>query len=78
MTRASLAFWGILVGAASFLATAWGDESVVLFDAGEFADESVYPLGDLRSVAQGEGRWTPASGTAKPGQIVALDGKKPQ
>lgn len=77
MTRASLAFLGILAGAASVLAaTASGDESVVLFDAGGFADESVYPLGDLRSIAHGEGRWTPASGTAQPGQIVALDGDR--
>jgi len=77
MAKASTASLCTLAGAASVLtATVWGDESVVLFDAGGFADESVYPLGELRSVAHGEGRWTPASGTAQPGQIVALDGDR--
>ncbi len=57
-------------------ATVQGDESVVLFDAEGFADEAVYPLGDLRPVAHGEGQWTPASGTAQPGQIVTLEGDR--
>jgi len=46
---------------------------VVLFDSCGFEDAQVYPPGDLRSVAHGEGRWTPATGTARPGQIVDLD-----
>ena len=41
-----------------------------------FHPRPLQPLGDLRSIAHGEVRWTPASGTAKPGQIVALDGDR--
>lgn len=77
MTRTSQVLLGTVVGVALVAtATARADESVVLFDAEGFADESVYPLGDLRPVAHGAGQWTPASGTAKPGQIVALDGDR--
>jgi len=45
---------------------------VVLFDSQGFADSSIYPLGDLRAVSHGRARWTPASGTARPGQIIPL------
>lgn len=64
------------MGLAAVAVSVRGDESVVLFDAESFADESLYPLGDLRPVAHGEARWTPAAGTAQPGRIVVLDGDR--
>ncbi len=50
-----------------------GDETVELFDAGGFADDSVYPPGDLAETIHGGGRWTPAAGSARPGEIVVLE-----
>ena len=49
------------------------DEIIVLFDAQGFEDTNVYPSGELQVVAHDQARWTPASGTARPGEIVDLD-----
>lgn len=50
-----------------------GDEAVVLFDAGGFAEDSIYPPGDLTGVQHGGGKWTPAGDSAQPGEIVILE-----
>ncbi|HUV65352.1 MAG TPA: BNR-4 repeat-containing protein [Sedimentisphaerales bacterium] len=50
-----------------------GEDIIVLFDSGRFEDAGIYPLGDLQAVAHGQACWTPASGTARPGEIVALE-----
>jgi hypothetical protein len=71
--RYSAVVW-LMVGAVTAgVPSPAGGEEVVLFDSGGFADESIYPLGALRAVEHGTGRWTPASGTARPGEVVALD-----
>jgi len=56
---------------------AGGEEEVVtLFDVKGFADASVYKPGDLGAVTHGSARWTPAAGTARPAQIVVLEGDR--
>ncbi len=44
-----------------------------LYDSKGFSNDELYPLGDLQSVADGRVNWTPASGRARPGEIVEVD-----
>ena len=50
-----------------------GGDVVVHFDSGGFKDARIYPLGELKPSAHGGAHWTPASDTARPGEIVALE-----
>ena len=52
----------------------WG-----IYDSEGFADDELYPAGDLREVRDGPVSWTPASGRARPGEVVVLeDGPAPK
>ncbi len=55
------------------------DDLWLLYDSGGFADDERFPEGDLREVNDGPVSWTPASGRARPGEIVVLeDGPAPK
>lgn len=64
-----------------FTAAALEPGAVVVFDAGGFADESVYPPGELADVAHGESRWhrkwmgtdSRIRSEYAPGKIVAIE-----
>jgi hypothetical protein len=73
MNRPSLTMVILLAAACCPPATAVSDDDVVLFDSGDFTDEVAYAPGELGQVSHGGGRWTPAGGTARPAQIVALE-----
>lgn len=45
----------------------------VLYDSGKFFDEALYPVGALQAVTHGNARWTPASGSAAPAEIVEIE-----
>ncbi len=50
---------------------------MTIFDSDGFSDTGLYPLGDLREVTDGDVRWIPASGSARPGKIVILEEDAP-
>ncbi len=73
MNRPSFTLVIVLAAAFCAPATVLSDDDVVLFDSGGFADQLAYAPGELGEMSHGGGRWTPAGGTAQPGEIVALE-----
>ncbi len=73
MNRTSFTLVIVLAAAFCSPSPVLSDGDVVLFDAGGFADQTAYAPGALGEVSHGGGRWTPAGGTARPGEIVVLE-----
>jgi hypothetical protein len=61
-------------GLAQTMATQAGpDRLVPVFDSQGFSNRTIYPLGDLKAVADGPAQWTPASGSARPAELIAVE-----